>query len=125
MSAPRIEEELPAAAQVLLDRLRKLVVSRRVRVVWLACATRVALDALPLKERGPGFVLRTWDLPEISSTTQEATRAIMNSIERILTSATGRALLLSRATRLAIDDLSPDEQSGAVAEATQIIGTPP
>ena len=120
-----LEEELRSTAQVLLDLLRKRCASRRVRVLVFAQATRVALDALPLEQRGLGFVLRTWDLPEFAAPTQEVLRYISDTIDHLVTLISARVVLLSRATQLAIDDLSPDEQISALAEATQIIGSPP
>jgi len=125
MNDPLIEEALRITVPMLLDLLRKHVANRRVRVLLFARATRVALDALPPESRGPGFVPRTWELPALAASTQEAMGHISNVIDRFLTIASARALLLSRATQLAIDDLSPDEQISALAEASQIIGTPP
>ena len=122
MNDPRIDEDLRTTAHMLLDLLRKRVANRRVRVLLFARATRVMLDALPPEQRGPGFVPRTWEFPAL---TQEAMVHISNVVDHFLTIASARALLLSRATQLAIDDLSPDEQISALAEAIQIIGTPP
>lgn len=122
---PVLEEGLRSTAQMLLDLMRKRVASRRTRVLVFARATRVALDALSPAEQGPGFVLRTWELPELSATTLKAMSFILSAIDRCITTTGARAFLLSRVTRLAIDDLSPDEQIGVLAEASQIIGTPP
>jgi hypothetical protein len=109
----------------MLDLMRKRVASRHVRVVLFARATRVALDALPLEQRGPGFVPRTWDLPEVAASSQETLSTLAREVDRLVTNASARAVLFSRATQLAIDDLSPDEQISVLEEATQIIGTPP
>jgi hypothetical protein len=124
VNAP-LEEGLDLTAQVMLTLLRKRVFSRRVRVLLFARATRVALDALPLDQHGPGFVRRTWELPELAASAQAAMNFISNEIDRVITIPVGRAILLARTTQLAIDELSPDEQISAKAEAAQIIGTPP
>lgn len=122
---PVIEEELRLTADALLDRMRRHVTSRRARVSLLACATRAALDVLPLEERAPGFVERTWELPPRSASEHGTLRDVATVLDRFITKRAVRAILLSRTTQMAIDDLSPDEQLSALTEATQIIGTPP
>jgi hypothetical protein len=120
-----IHTELDRTAKVMLTLLRKRVFSRRVRVLLFAKATRMALDALPLELHGPGFVHRTWELPEFAPSAQEALNFISDKIISLLTIPSARAVLLARATQLAIDELSPDEQISAKEEARQIIGTLP
>jgi len=70
-------------------------------------------------------VPRTWDLPEVAASSQETLSTLAREVDRLVTNASARAVLFSRATQLAIDDLSPDEQISVLEEATQIIGTPP
>lgn len=110
---------------MLLDLAKKRVPRRLDRVRLFARATRAAIDALSPAERGPGFVVRTWELPELTPSTQQALEFIWTKFDSCITSATARAILLAYATRLAADDLSPDEQARALSEATQIIGSPP
>ena len=125
MTATIVEEALRSTAQVMFDLLRKRVYSRRTRVVLFARATRVALDALPPEQRGPGFVPRTWELPEVTTSDHVALGFLAQKVDCLVTNASARAVLFSRATQIAIDDLSPDEQISAKEAATQIIGTPP
>jgi hypothetical protein len=121
----RIEAELQAAADLLMKLARKKVSFRHDRVRLFARAAREALDVLPLESRGPGFVLRTWDLPTFDSTLQRAFSEISNSVTKFVSIPVARPVLFAYATRLAINDLSPDEQQGALDEASRIIGTPP
>lgn len=120
-----LDESLRATARVLLDLAKKHVPRRLDRVRLFARATRAAIDALSPTERGPGFVVRTWELPELTPSTQQTLEFIWTKFDSCITSAKARAILLAHATRLAADDLSPDEQTRALSEATQIIGSPP
>ena len=120
-----IEAQLQASADLLLKWVRKKVSYRHDRVRLLARAAREALDALPPEARGPGFVQRAWDLPTFGSTLQSTFDEISGRVAEFISIPAARPVLFAYATRLAIDDLSPDEKQGALDEASRIIGTPP
>lgn len=121
----RLEDELSSTAQVIVKLTKKLVANRRERVRLLARATREALDTLPPEARGPGYRTRTWDLPELGAASKKIFDEISQKLAHFVSHASVRLMVFSRATQLAIDDLSPEEGQTALAEATQIIGTPP
>ena len=120
-----IEAQLQASAELLLKVAREKVSFRHDRVRLFARAAREALDALPLEARGPGFMLRTWKLPTFSGALQRAFDEITSSVAKFISIPAARPVLLAYATRLAIDDLSPDEQQRALDNVVAIIGTPP
>ena len=122
---PHIETHLQASAELLLNVVRKKVSFRHDRVRLFARAAREALDALPLEARGSGFILRTWELPTFNGTLQSAFDEITSSVAKFISIPAARPVLLAYATRCAINDLSPDEQQGALDEVVTIIGTPP
>ena len=120
-----IEAQLQTSADLLLKWVRKKVSFRHDRVRVFARAAREALDTLPPEARGPGFVQRTWDLPTFGATLQSTFDEISGRVAEFISIPAARSALLVYATRLAIEDLSPDEKQGALDEAARIIGTPP
>jgi hypothetical protein len=120
-----IEAGLQASADLLLKLARKKVSARHDRVRLFARATREALDVLPLESRGPGFVLRTWNLPAFGNSLQAVFNEVSGSVAKFVSIPVARSVLFAYATRRALDDLSPDERQVALDEAVAIIGTPP
>jgi hypothetical protein len=125
MSPADIDKEVQETARLLFNLVRRRIASRRDRVRVFARATRVTLDALVVEDRGAGYVVRTWELPVLAVSVQQVSDDVLSKMERYVSLPRARPLLLSMTTRVAIDDLSFDEQAAALHEATQMIGTPP
>lgn len=118
-------KDLDIVSRAMLDLARRNITSRRNRVLVFAILARAALDELPVDQRGSGFVTRTWDLPVLPTHAQDASARISDMVNRFVSWHGERAILFSHATRMAADELSPDERSRALARATEIIGTLP
>ncbi len=126
-----LEGVLRGVAGEFLARARQHVASPRECAILFARAAREALDMLLPEERGEGFLVRTWPLPEISSAARVALAEILEAWlvgRRIDSDSVDRVALasvLSHATQLAFEDLSSDDQLQMEGEILRIVGTSP